>query len=89
MSGNRSFNEGKSSKVVKASCLKRKVSKQKYRYQDSYYDLDLSYLTKRIIVMGYPATGLESFSRNKAKDVISFFQRYHKGHAKVRISKIF
>ncbi len=42
---------------------------KKKRYIDEHYDLDLTYITSRIIAMGYPAEGFESFYRNNLKEV--------------------
>ena len=40
--------------------IKRKIqklnSKKKYRYKDNKYNLDLTYITNRIIAMGFPAS---------------------------------
>lgn len=66
-----------------ANCIKKKVSLKKKRYIDAYFDLDLSYITKRIIAMGYPATGCEGIYRNNRDDVIGFFKKYHKNSVKV------
>lgn len=33
------------------------------------YNLDLSYITPRILAMGYPASGTEILYRNDIKDV--------------------
>lgn len=43
-------------------------------------DLDISYVTSRIIVMSYPAEGLESTYRNHIEDVKAFMETRHKGH---------
>ena len=59
------------------------VSKKKVRYQDAYFDLDLVYVTKRVIAMGVPSFGFQAFLRNDALDVRDFFDRYHNAHAKV------
>jgi hypothetical protein len=83
MSGDRDAVVGKKISLAKANCFKIKISKKKCRYRDHFYDLDLAYITKRIIVMGYPATGLDRIGRNSSSDIISFLSRYHKDHAKV------
>ncbi|XP_063676189.1 tensin-1-like isoform X3 [Bolinopsis microptera] len=58
--------------------LRRKVGENKMRYVDEKYDLDLSYITPRIIAMSYPAQGLEAAYRNKLKDVAELLESKHK-----------
>ena len=41
------------------------------------FDLDLAYITRRIIAMGYPATGCESFYRNSFSEVKQFLTEEH------------
>lgn len=53
--------------------LREKVSQQKIRYIDNDYNLDLTYITLRVIAMAYPAEGLETIIRNKITDVGKFF----------------
>ncbi|KAF7336087.1 Phosphatases II [Mycena sanguinolenta] len=40
-------------------------------------ELDLIYLTDRVIIMGYPAEGFESFYRNKREDAKRFLEHRH------------
>lgn len=40
--------------------LRELVSQDKVRYIDNDYNLDLTYITPRIVAMAYPAEGLES-----------------------------
>lgn len=41
---------------------------------------DLAYITDRIIVMGYPAAGLEGLYRNRREDAKRFLDHRH-GHS--------
>ena len=61
------------------------VSKKKVRFQEDGYDLDLAYITEKIIAMGFPVEGdgLESKYRNPMEEVIRFMEDKHPGHYKV------
>ena len=63
--------------------FKHLVSKKKRRYQDSEFDLDMAYITDRVIAMGYPSVGLEAIYRNDVNDVIAFFEKKHIGNVKI------
>ncbi|KAJ1484027.1 protein-tyrosine phosphatase-like protein, partial [Baffinella frigidus] len=47
------------------------------------FDLDLTYITPRVIAMGYPATGFEGHFRNSADEVYRFFEERHSGHYRI------
>jgi phosphatidylinositol-3,4,5-trisphosphate 3-phosphatase/dual-specificity protein phosphatase PTEN len=40
------------------------ISGKKNRFKNDDYNLDLTYITNRIIAMSYPASGFESIYRN-------------------------
>ncbi|KAH3746139.1 protein tyrosine phosphatase [Pelomyxa schiedti] len=63
--------------------LRSAVSKKKRRYVANGFDLDLSYITPRIIAMGYPATGFEAALRNPYTEVLRFLNQAHGTHYKV------
>jgi len=65
------------------STLKGAVSKKKRRFVMDGFDLDLTYITNRIIAMGFPADGTESIYRNDMADVQRFLNTRHPGHYKV------
>ena len=65
------------SKLFKANILKRLVSKKKRRLQTEFYDLDMAYITERVIGMGFPATGCETLYRNSLVDLKSYLDRFH------------
>ena len=57
--------------------------------RESRYDLDLTYVTDRIIAMGFPSasSSLESMFRNSVDEVQMFLEEKHKNCYKGRISK--
>jgi phosphatidylinositol-3,4,5-trisphosphate 3-phosphatase/dual-specificity protein phosphatase PTEN len=60
-----------------ANLLRHKVSKKKRRYIQDGFDLDLSYITERIIAMGFPADKVEGLYRNPIKQVKKFYEQKH------------
>ncbi|MCQ2819448.1 MAG: hypothetical protein MJ252_19470, partial [archaeon] len=72
-------------KVIKPCCicLKHLVSKKKIRFINEDFDLDMAYITDRVIAMGFPSIGCEKVYRNSITDIMSFFERYHKGNVKI------
>lgn len=53
------------------------VSGKKNRFIMEDYNLDLTYITNRIIAMSYPASGIESIYRNPITEVSRFLKSKH------------
>jgi len=66
-----------------ANFIRHKVSKNKRRFQDDGFDLDLTYITDRIIAMGFPSSKREAYFRNPLPEVLRFFEKRHQGHYKL------
>jgi len=66
-----------------SSILRGAVSKKKRRYQKNGFDLDLTYVTPRIVAMGFPSESVEAAYRNPMKEVLRFLDSFHKDHFKV------
>ena len=75
------------SKTVKtkksSSKIKSLVSKNKNRFCYDGYDLDLTYITTRIIAMGIPSTSIKGIYRNSMDKVQSFLNTRHPSQYKV------
>ncbi len=56
------------------------VSADKNRFQDGSHDLDLTYITERVIAMSFPAEGFESSYRNDIHAVARFLKEKHGEH---------
>ena len=63
--------------------VKALVSKKKNRFCYDGFDLDLTYITTRIIAMGFPSTSIEGLYRNPMEEVQRFFNERHPNHYKI------
>ena len=59
------------------------VSKKKKRFMVGDFDLDLSYITPKIIAMGFPSVGREGLYRNPLPEVQRFFETRHAGRYRI------
>ncbi|KAK5579463.1 hypothetical protein RB653_009146 [Dictyostelium firmibasis] len=64
--------------IVKA--VRKTISADKNRYENEEYDLDLTYITERVIAMSFPADGVESAYRNSIYDVSKLLNTAHRDH---------
>lgn len=53
------------------------VSGKRNRLKESGFDLDMSYITPRILAMAFPATGIEAAYRNPRHHVQGYLKQYH------------
>jgi hypothetical protein len=50
--------------------LRKIVSGKRNRFKDNDYDLDLTYITNRVLAMSFPASGIEKLYRNSIQKVV-------------------
>uniref|UniRef100_A0A1A8PPK2 Transmembrane phosphatase with tensin homology n=2 Tax=Nothobranchius rachovii TaxID=451742 RepID=A0A1A8PPK2_9TELE len=62
---------------------RRMISENKRRYQKDGFDLDLTYVTDRIIAMSFPSSGKQAFYRNPIREVARFLDTKHEDHYRV------
>lgn len=57
--------------------VRHRVSRNRVRHVDANFDLDLTYITDRIIAMSFPGSGLETTYRNNLREVAKMLQTNH------------
>lgn len=62
------------------TAIKHAVSQNRNRFVDKDYDLDLTYITNRIIAMGFPGDGIRGLYRNDGQKIAKFLKQYHNDH---------
>ncbi len=63
--------------------VRQKVSQNKRRFQRDGVDLDLTYVTRRVIAMSFPSSGIMAWYRNSIRDVSRFLDKAHGGKYRV------
>ena len=63
--------------------IKKMVSRNRNRYADDEFNLDMSYITHRVVAMGFPGEGVFTLYRNAFSDVLKYFEKYHESRVKV------
>lgn len=69
--------------ITRKFYLHHLVSKKRRRLQVGGYDLDMSYITDRILAMSFPAERTRAMYRNPLWQVKSVLDMRHSGHYKV------
>ena len=60
-----------------ANFIQKLVSKNKRRFKDDKYDLDLTYITNRVIAMSFPGGGFRKIYRNSIDKIREFLDERH------------
>uniref|UniRef100_A0A2N9GZ33 Phosphatidylinositol-3,4,5-trisphosphate 3-phosphatase n=1 Tax=Fagus sylvatica TaxID=28930 RepID=A0A2N9GZ33_FAGSY len=69
---------------LSTSCyIRNLVSKQRRRMLVAGYDLDMSYITDRVLAMSFPAERMRAMYRNPLWQVKSVLDMRHQGHYKI------
>ena len=74
---------GRSRSCFNCDFIRSIVSTNKQRLKTGKYNLDLTYITNRIIACGFPAEGFEGLYRNKKSDIVDFLTGHHQSMVKI------
>jgi len=66
-----------------SNSLRNLVSGDKRRYTNDGFNLDLTYITPRLIAMGLPGKGVSALWRNKVEEVALFLDKNHFGRYRI------
>ncbi|XP_071786507.1 phosphatidylinositol 3,4,5-trisphosphate 3-phosphatase TPTE2-like [Asterias amurensis] len=66
-----------------SKATRKMVSQNKRRYKKDDFDLDLTYITDRVIASSFPSSGRQALYRNPIEEVGRFLDTKHKDHYKV------
>lgn len=69
--------------VLWKNYIRNLVSKKRRRMLVAGYDLDMTYITDRILAMSFPAERMRAMYRNPLWQVKSVLEMRHRGHYKV------
>lgn len=75
--------------LVRNFFLRNLVSKKRRRLLVMGYDLDMSYITDRVLAMSFPAERMRAMYRNPLWQVKSVLDMRHENHYKVFVSYLF
>ena len=63
--------------------VRRRVSGSRHRFVENGFDLDLAYVTSRLIAMGFPGRGSGACFRNPHSEVKRFLEGAHQNHFRI------
>ncbi|XP_022091552.1 phosphatidylinositol 3,4,5-trisphosphate 3-phosphatase TPTE2-like [Acanthaster planci] len=66
-----------------SKATRKMVSQNKRRYREDDFDLDLTYITDRVIASSFPSSGSQAIYRNPIEEVARFLDTKHPDHYKV------
>jgi len=69
--------------LIMTTYIKEQVSKQKRRFVQDGFNLDLTYISDKVIAMGFPASNYEAIYRNSMDEVRRLLEQKHKDHYKL------
>lgn len=69
--------------------IRNLVSKKRRRMLVAGYDLDMTYITDRLLAMSFPAQRMRAMYRNPLWQVKSVLEMRHPGHYKVSITFLY